>query len=121
MQTDKKGIAVTALKTETLIKTMSDTIVKTAKPHKVVLFGSFATGKSTSFSDVDFLVIEETEFDEKNSRRKEIARILSALISYDIAKDVLVYSCNEVNLAEKNPMHVVSQALKYGKVLYERT
>jgi predicted nucleotidyltransferase len=112
---------MTVVESESLIKSMSDTIVKTANPQKVILFGSFASGRNTPSSDVDFLVIEETEFGEKKSRRKEAARIMFALISYNIAKDVLVYTLDEVSLAEKNPMHVVSQALKHGKVLYERT
>lgn len=43
------------------IKDKIKTIIKKYSPEKIILFGSYATGKSTHFSDVDLLIIMDTE------------------------------------------------------------
>lgn len=43
--------------TDELLDRMTSTIVATASPEAVILFGSRATGCATQESDVDFLVI----------------------------------------------------------------
>ncbi|MBD3239837.1 MAG: nucleotidyltransferase domain-containing protein [Chitinivibrionales bacterium] len=104
-----------------MIMQMRDVIVQTVNPVRIILFGSFATGKATPFSDVDFLVIEDTEFGAHRSRRKEAARIWAALLAFDMPKDILVYTEEGCKKARGNPNHVVEQAMKYGQVIYERT
>ena len=39
------------------IKELSDRIVKRFHPEKIILFGSYASGKPTNDSDVDLLVV----------------------------------------------------------------
>jgi predicted nucleotidyltransferase len=104
-----------------LIGLMRDAIVRASDPVRIILFGSYAAGTATQDSDADFLIVEDQPFGPQRSRRKEAARIWAALMPFEIAKDVLVYSRDEVNRAAANPLHVVAQALKTGKVLYERT
>jgi hypothetical protein len=114
------GKYMTLQEKESMIETMRDVIVATIDPYRIVLFGSFANGTATERSDADFLVIEEEAFGPGRSRRKEAAKVWAALMPFSIAKDILVYSLDEVKQVENNPLHVVNQAMKTGKILYER-
>ena len=105
---------------EKLIDSMKEIIVQTTNPRRIVLFGSYAAGTATKDSDADFLVIEDDPFGPGRSRRKEAAKIWAALLPFEIAKDILVYSLDEVKRYENNPQHVVGQAIKTGRILYER-
>ena len=111
---------MTIKESDMVIASMRDIIIQTAKPSKIVLFGSYAKGTATVNSDADFLVVEDNLFGPSKSRRKEAARILKALLSFDIPKDILVYSIEEVNYFKNNILHVIGQAMQTGKVLYER-
>lgn len=106
---------------EQIINAMRDAVVQVVNPYQIVLFGSYATGRQTSASDIDLLVIEEGEFGVKKNRRKEAAKVWQALLPFDISKDVLVYSVDEVKTLRDTASHVVGQAMRYGKVIYERT
>ena len=106
--------------TDALLEEMTKTIVKTAKPRKVILFGSRARGDARPESDVDILVIEDEPFGPERSRRKEMARLCHALSRFDMAKDILVYAREEVERWEKSRNHVIAHALKSGRILYER-
>lgn len=104
-----------------LLEEVTNTIVETAKPWKVVLFGSRVRGNAGPESDIDILVIEDEPFGPGRSRRKEMARLWHALSRFDVAKDILVYARNEAERWEKSRNHVVAHALKSGRTLYERS
>ena len=61
------------------------------RPEKLILYGSAVTGKVTSDSDIDFLVIKDTK---KNAweRLKEVDRY----IEHTVPVDVLVYTPGEI-------------------------
>ena len=82
--------------TDALLEEITRAIVETAKPRKVVLFGSRARGNAHPESDIDILVIEDEPFGPQRSRRKEMARLWHALSRFDMAKDILVYAAEEV-------------------------
>jgi len=82
--------------TDALLEEITRAIVETAKPRKVVLFGSRARGNAHPESDIDILVIEDEPFGPQRSRRKEMARLWHALSRFDMAKDTLVYAAEEV-------------------------
>ena len=60
-------------------------IIEKFKPIKIILFGSYAYGTPTQVSDVDLLVIMETELREVQQEIK-----ILQTIKYDFALDVLV-------------------------------
>ena len=99
---------------------MVQVIVEIADPEQVILFGSRARGESRLGSDVDLLIVESDPFDEKRSRRKEMARLWRALASFPFPKDILVYSRDELVYWRSSLNNVVARALREGKVLYER-
>lgn len=43
------------------IQKIVDQIVKGYQPEKIILFGSYATGKPNSDSDLDFCIIKQTD------------------------------------------------------------
>jgi predicted nucleotidyltransferase len=78
--------------------------------HLVLLFGSLARGDARDHSDIDLIVVKETE-----------KRFLDRLDEfYDDAReamDVLVYTPQEFEEMKERPF--VKRALKEGKILYE--
>jgi predicted nucleotidyltransferase len=94
-----------------------DRLVKSARPTRVILFGSHATGRAKEGSDIDLLVVEQ----EVSSKRKEMVRLREAVGQIGFPVDVFV--CSEEELADWGhlPGSVLYRALKEGKVLYEAT
>ena len=103
-----------------LVEEVVATLVKEAGPERIILFGSHATGAVTPDSDLDLLVVETKRFDEKNSRRKELTRLLKAIAGFRIPIDILLYSQDEVERWEHSINHVIARAIREGKVVYER-
>ena len=106
---------------DTIINQMAECIVKEVSPLRIILFGSAARGDSHEGSDVDLLVIEETPFGEGRSRFRETGRINRSLAGFGVAKDVLVYSIDEIERWRNSLNHVVYHALREGRDLYVRS
>lgn len=49
-----------------------------------------------------------------------MARLWRVLAPFNVAKDILVYSSDEVERWRGSPNHVLARALREGQVLYER-
>jgi len=96
------------------------TIVRVVSPEQIILFGSYAREDAGPESDLDLLVVESGAFDKTRSRRAELARLWKALAHFMVAKDILVYSKEEVERWRGSVNHVVANALCEGRVLYER-
>ncbi|MBT9169734.1 MAG: hypothetical protein DDT18_00069 [Actinobacteria bacterium] len=62
-------------------------IVERVRPQKIILFGSYAYGRPHADSDLDILVVMESEL----PRYKRAVPIYRALAGLLIPKDVLVY------------------------------
>jgi predicted nucleotidyltransferase len=90
-------------------------IVQVAKPSKVILFGSYATGKTHEDSDLDLLVIEP----EVSDRLEEMVRLRTAIGALGTGVDVLVYSEAEVRERADWCSSPIYWALREGRVLYE--
>lgn len=106
--------------TEDLLQEMTDAIVAAVAPERVVLFGSHARDMAGPHSDLDLLIIEEDDFGQGRSRRKEMARLWRLLARFRVPKDILVYSRGEAESFAESKNHVVARALREGRLLYER-
>jgi len=95
-------------------------IVRVASPEQIILFGSHARGDAGPESDLDLLVVESGTFDRTRSRQSELVRLWKALAHFMVAKDILVYNKEEVERWRGSVNHVIANALREGKVLYER-
>ena len=100
---------------EEIISEAVNRLVKTAKPAKVILFGSYATGTATEDSDLDLLVIEPAM--EETLRQRVILR--NAVGDVGVGVDLLVYSSEEAERRGQVPGTVIYWALKEGRVMYE--
>lgn len=106
--------------TEDLLQEMTHAIVQAVAPARVVLFGSHARGGGGPHSDLDLLVIEEEDFGQGRSRRKEMAKLWRLLARFQVPKDILVYSRGEAEGFAETKNHVVARALREGRLLYDR-
>ncbi len=99
-----------------VINEVVNRVKRVANPQKIILFGSYARGRATSESDLDLLVISESEL----PRYKRAAPIYQALSDMLYPMDILVYSSSEVHEWSQVPQAFVTTAMREGKVLYEK-
>jgi addiction module HigA family antidote len=95
-------------------------IVEAVDPEKIVLFGSAASGDAGPASDIDLLVVDREPFGPARSRRGRLRQIREALAGSGIAKDILLFSADEIERWRHSPNHVVARALQQGRVLFAR-
>lgn len=113
-------MATTTNVSDDLLRQMARVIVREVEPERVILFGSHARGEARPDSDVDLLVIEREPFGKLRSRRREAALLWRALSRFPVPKDIVVYSQEEAAACRDSPGHIVAEALREGRVLYER-
>ncbi len=89
-------------------------VLETACPSRIILFGSAATGRMKSGSDIDLLVLEKKPSDV----RKESVRIGDALRGLGIPFDVIVMSEDRFEATKDLVGGIAYPASRYGKVLY---
>ena len=92
-------------------------IVRELSPQKIVLFGSYAYGNPNPHSDVDLLVIMETDQSYKE-RSWAVSRLL---LPRPFPVDILVKTPGEVEEALESGDFFLEEILSRGKVLYERS
>lgn len=92
------------------------TVVARYDPDKVILFGSRAEAETTEWSDLDLVIVTQTE-QPFLQRLKEVALLCQSAVGVDF----LVYTPTEFAqmVAERNPI-ILDEVLAKDKVLYER-
>lgn len=98
------------------LKEMVHRIRATGNPQKIVLFGSRARGDARPDSDYDLLLIEPSD----QPRYRRAARYRRALVGLASAKDILVWTPEEVAEWREVPNAFMTAALSEGMVLYEQ-
>ena len=101
---------------EDLVQDVIRRIVAAAHPEKIILFGSRARGDARLDSDLDILVIQESE--EAGDRRD--AALYLALAGLNAPVDVIAYTPAEVREWSAVPQAFITTAVREGKVVYER-
>ena len=86
-----------------------------AKPDKIILFGSAATGEMNRDSDIDLLVVERNPGD----RRKESVEVSDALRGMGFPFDVIVITSDWFEASKTVIGGIAYPANKYGRVIYE--
>ena len=89
-------------------------VVEVAQPEKIILFGSAARGEMGPNSDVDLLVIKDTE-----DVRGLAARIYRQLRGIRVAVDAVVVAPAHVERYKDSHALVIKRALREGTVVYE--
>jgi len=98
------------------LPTAVDRIVKSLHPEKIILFGSFAYGSPTPDSDVDLLVIMETDL-PATQRYLAVSRLLDPR---PFPVDILVKRPAEIEQALDKGDFLLCEIMTQGLVLYER-
>ena len=93
-----------------------NTIVLGYQPEKIILFGSYANGQPNKDSDVDLMIIKET--DVPYIKRPRIIRNL--FNPYPAPMDIFVYTPEEFNSHTDRINGLAFIVNKYGKVVYEK-
>ena len=97
-------------------KTLVSRIVEAVHPERVVLFGSHARGDAAPRSDVDILVVANSD----RPRYERAIPIYRAVADLPVELDILVYTPAEVRDWSRVDQAFVTTALREGRVLYER-
>jgi len=100
---------------EQTIREIVRRILTAARPDKIILFGSAATGQMTRDSDVDLLIVEPDTSDQRN----EYVRIIKALWDIRYPFDVLFIDTQWFEESKDIVGGIAYPANKYGKVIYE--
>lgn len=92
-----------------------ENLIRTVNPQKIILFGSYAYGNPTPDSDVDLLVI----WDSNQPRRERVVQASLALYPRDFPVDIIVHTPQEIEERQTHSFFL-REILAKGKVLYER-
>ena len=106
----------TTKKTNQTLELVVETLVRAHPFERIVLFGSHATGHSQWDSDLDLLVVWQTDLSSLE-RALEMRRLLEGI---NCPLDIVVYTPAELNYWKEAPSSFASQILAEGMTLYER-
>jgi predicted nucleotidyltransferase len=95
------------------------------KPYKIVLLGSRATGNDHDDSDIDLLVILDSNnisqsYEEKMAKKISVRNQIAEL-SQNVAVDLVVYTKAEYRILEEANGSFFHDFARTGKTLYEKT
>ena len=91
-----------------------DRIVEEIKPQKIILFGSLARGEANAWSDVDLMIIQETDL-PRHRRYANVSRLFWGL---GIPMDILVYTPEEFEQFQDVPGSLSYTIAHEGEVVY---
>lgn len=101
---------------EAAIQEMVRRIVAGFDPEKIILFGSQARGDAGPDSDVDLLVVMDTD-----SKRRTAVDIAVKLHAMGVPKDIVVITPAEFERRKDISGSIAYPAHHEGRVLYERS
>lgn len=96
------------------IRDIVRSIGQSLSPKQVLLFGSYADGSATDESDLDLLII----MDSDKPRYQRSCAVRALFWPPKAPMDVLVFTPDEVERWNGTPNHIVTEVLAKGKVLY---
>jgi uncharacterized protein len=101
---------------EGLLDKIVSRVVVAYQPEKIILFGSYARGTATEDSDLDLLLIKQTNEAPVNRARE----VRLSLREFLFPMDILVYTPDEFEESGGVKYSFISGIKKYGKILYEK-
>jgi predicted nucleotidyltransferase len=107
----------TAAESEAALRRAVDRLATRFDPDKIILFGSRARGQGGPESDADLLIVMPVN----GSKRQQAVQMDLALEGIPIPIDLIVITPEEVEKYRDAAGTVIHEAVREGKVLYERT
>lgn len=99
-----------------VILRMVDKLIEEYRPEKVILFGSYAYGEPTEDSDVDLLIIKNTD-KRPIDRWVEVKKLLRD-VTRDLPVSPLVYTEKELEERIAIKDFFIQEIFETGEVLY---
>jgi predicted nucleotidyltransferase len=98
------------------IEKIAKDIGEASKAERVILFGSHAKGSATIDSDVDLMVVAESDL----PRFKRSRALYKSIRPHRVAMDIVVITPGEMLRARQSRVSFVSQVLREGETVYVR-
>lgn len=99
-----------------LIRKIARKIVEYYAPQEIILFGSYAKQQQHALSDVDMLVVLDSDF-ASYCRAREIFDFIRQL---PVKVDLHFYTPAEIAQAKQNPHSFISSIFVTGVKIYEK-
>jgi uncharacterized protein len=100
---------------ESLLGEIVRRVLSVARPDRIILFGSAATGQMTKDSDIDLLVVAPAP----KNRHEERLKIADAIGDIEYPVDVILIASERFEATKDIIGGIAYPAHKYGRVLYE--
>jgi len=101
--------------TEKILKRVTQHIVDSLQPEKIILFGSYAWGQPHQSSDVDLFVVVPSSGLPAYKRARAVYRSLRDIM---IPFDVMVLTHQEMERVKYLPSSLAYKVIREGKTLY---
>lgn len=98
------------------IETVAGQLAEAVGAERVILFGSYARNDAGPSSDVDLMIVADSDL----PRFKRSRALYSLLRPYPFPMDLVVYTPAEVERGSRSPLSFVSSVLREGKTVYVR-
>lgn len=101
------------------VEKISEIVKKIAtgyKPDKIILIGSYASGTPNENSDLDLIIIKDSNL----PRPERTIQVRKLIFGSMVPIDLIVYTPEEIKESIDNQYSFIFKALKTGKTLYER-
>jgi predicted nucleotidyltransferase len=86
------------------------------QPVKIILFGSYCAGEIGEWSDLDMVIVKETDAPFLDRTRQVLA-----LLRPRVGLDVLVYTPEEFEHMSRERAFLRDEIIAKGQVIYERS
>jgi len=86
------------------------------QPDKIILFGSYCAGKIGEWSDLDMVIVKETDAAFLDRTRQVLA-----LLRPRVGLDVLVYTPEEFEQLSRERAFLRDEIIAKGQVIYARS
>lgn len=97
-----------------ILQTITTRIAEALHPQKIILFGSWAREEQNAQSDIDLLVIQESEL----PRPQRYAQVRRLFWGIGVPLDILVYTPEEFARYQDVPGSFTHTVAREGRVLY---
>ncbi len=92
-----------------------EVVVPALQPERIIVFGSYATGQVHEWSDLDLVVIAETDLSFQQR-----LKLVYGQVRPRVGMDIIVYTPREWQRLSEKRMFVREEIAEKGKVVYER-
>lgn len=102
--------------TEDKIEEIKEKIVKTISPKKIILFGSYAAGEAKEESDIDLVVIWDSDLNP-HKRNLFLSRLFP---KRNFSLDIFAFTKEEAEKLKDIVGTILYEAFHQGRVIYAR-